>query len=586
MPVSFWTKVKTFQTIAQLLNFKTTIRNLVGNDMFRRLDTFTLNFLGSPIDTLLAKASGHSKTMLFRPIKANKAQSLGYKEGWRLGLEDALLGINTSDNSTQYELKSTRVFKTGVLGEAEKFLNIALRATDRAAVMATFRDSLEEQMQIANVDVASEEMTTQAMQIALYRTFQDDTVLSSMFSGIKRNLNKIGSKDGEFGLGELIMKYPKTPANILGRAIDYSPAGLVVTMLKLARDTSGDSYFKRRTTAEGLSRAIMGTGLIAIGALLARMGVLTGSNPEDDEDIYELQKQYGLRDFSVNVSAIGRHILSGFTDSTAGELKKGDIIASYDWAEPIAMGLAIGADTELGSGEAMDTLSTIVRALETGVTALADQPLLTGVANLFRYGDPVQGMTQIIKSMPSSFTPTLFSHVAQFIDGRDTDPYTFYSTGKQAYNLVANRIPGLRNTLPGRYSVLGDEDRYYPEDNNLVITAINTFLNPSITSKYMPTDEAQMIFDLYESSGNADIVPRKPQKTYTIDKVKYSFTPESWEQMSKWLGNRYKDEIGRAMSTYMRGWSPEEQADEIEFIIKEIKDEAKEKVLKLGTKLE
>ena len=180
----------------------------------------------------------------------------------------------------------------------------------------------------------------------------------------------------------------------------------------------------------------MGTGIIAIGAVLAKMGILTGSNPDDDEDIYKLEKQYGLRDFSVNVSALFRHIMSGFTDSKAGELRKGDRIASYDWAEPIAMGLAVGADTELGSGEAIDFLSTVVRAVEAGTTTLAEQPLLTGLSNLFRYGDITQGMTQAVKSMPSSFTPTLFSHVAQFLDGRDTDPYTFYGTGQQAWNLV------------------------------------------------------------------------------------------------------------------------------------------------------
>lgn len=597
MPVSFWTKVKTFQTIAQLLNFKTTIRNLVGNDMFRRLDTFTLNFLGTPIDAALAKATGNSRSMLFRPIKANQAQKLGYKEGWRLGLEDSVLGINTSDLDTQYELRSARVFKTGILAEAEKVLNIALRATDRAAVMATFRDSLAEQMELTGVDTATEEMTENAMAIALYRTFQDDTTLSQMFSTLKKGLNKIGSKDGEFGLGELIMKYPKTPANILGRAIDYSPAGVVVTALKLARDTSPKgSYLRQRMKAEGWSRAIMGTGLIATGAILARMGILTGSNPDDDEDIYKLQKQYGLRDFSVNVSALFRHIMSGFTDSKAGELKKGDIIASYDWAEPIAMPLAVGADTILGSGETKDILSTAIRAAETGATTLTDQPLLTGLSTMFRDKDPMKGLTEIAKGIPSSFTPSLFAHVAQFLDGRDTDPYTFYDKGRQAYNLVANRTPILRSALPSRYTTLGDEKRYYPENMNYFTRFINTFLNPSIASKYMPPKEAEFIFDLYNSTQDGDIVPRPPQKTYSIPTGRkdskgkgisdvYSFTPESWEEMSNWLGDEYKSRIGYAMNTYMKGWSAEEQAEEIKFIIKQVKDEAKEKAMKIGKKV-
>ena len=587
-PVSFWTKLKTFQTIAQLLNFKTTLRNLIGNRMFRELDTFTLNFFGTPIDKLLAAAT-KQRTMVFRYGDARKAQKKGYRQGRKLGIEDAILGINTFQEDTKFEFRRNRVFTEGVLGKAEMMLDIALRATDRAAYTAAFYDSLEEQMKIAKVDAPTEEMTERAAMIGLYRTFNDETALSSMFSGIKSNLNRIGfggekGKPKEFGLGELIMKYPKTPANILGRAIDYSPAGFVVTALKLFADT--DSYTKQRAVAEGLSRAIMGTGLIAIGALFAQAGILTGSNPEDDEDIYKLQKSYGLRDFSVNVSSIPRYILSGFQDPTAGELKKGDVIASYDWVEPIAMPLAVGADVILGSGETMDLLSTIIRTLETGASTLTDQPLLSGVANLFRYGDPVEGFTQIVKGIPGSFTPSLFAHAAQFVDGRDVDSYTFYGVGRQAYNMVANRVPGLRNTLPSRYTTLGDEKRYYPENMNFITRAINTFLNPAITSKYMPPKEAELLFDLYNETGDSDIVPRPPQKTYTIDKTKYTFDPESWEKMSNWLGDEYKSRIGYAMNTYMKSWSVEDQAEEIKFIIKEVKEEARERVKKLGTKVD
>ena len=74
--------------------------------------------------------------------------------------------------------------------------------------------------------------------------------------------------------------------------------------------------------------------------------------------------------------------------------------------------------------------------------------------------------------------------------------------------------------------------------------------------------------------------------SYTIDKVKYTFTRETWEVICKWLGNRYKQEISSAMNTYIRNWSAEEQADEIKYIIKQVKNEAREKVLELGTKIE
>ena len=422
-PVSFWEKLKAFRFMSMLLNFKTTTRNLIGNDMFRRLDTFTLNFLGTPIDKLLAMNT-KQRTQLFRFGEYQKLQRKGYIENFEVGLEDALLGIDTSDMDSKFDLRRTRTFDDGLLGKMETAMAVTMRATDRAAAGATFVDALQEQYELAELNglEVTEElkgvMSERAAMLGGYRTFNDDTVLSNMASGMQREMNKIGlggekRQPKDFGLGHVIMPFPKTPSNIVARAVDYSPAGAIVTMYKLYNEA--DPYTKQKIKVEGISRALMGSGLIATGIVLAKMGVLTGSNPDDDEDIYKLEKAYGLRDYSVNLSAIARHILGGFKDPTAGELRKGDRIASYDWAEPIAMTLAIGADTELGKGGTLSFLSTVVRAVEAGATALTDQPLLTGVADLFRYGDPIEGFTQTIKRLPSSFTPSLLAHVAQFI---------------------------------------------------------------------------------------------------------------------------------------------------------------------------
>ena len=102
-------------------------------------------------------------------------------------------------------------------------------------------DSLAEQMEIAGVTEATDEMMAIAVALGKYRTFQDETALSNMFTSIKKEvLESYGGVGGkieghnkrtpnEFGtLGDLIMPFPKTPANILGRAIDYSPVGAAI----------------------------------------------------------------------------------------------------------------------------------------------------------------------------------------------------------------------------------------------------------------------------------------------------------------------------------------------------------------------
>jgi hypothetical protein len=358
-----------------------------------------------------------------------------------------------------------------------------------------------------------------------------------------------------------------------------------MTVFKVAAEA--DPYLKQRMMVEGYARALAGTSIIGIGAGLASLGILTGSEPDEDKDLYELQKQSGLREFSINMSAFIRNV-SG--ERNASDLRPGDTLLSYDWAQPLSIPLAVGADAVYGSGEALDFLSTTVRAAEAGVTTLTEQPLLTGVANLFRYGDPVQGMTNALKGLPASFSPSLLSQVAQAMDGGATNPYSFYPVGRQAWNMVANKLPGNleigdipfgRGQIPDRIGVMGEEERWFGDDNFALRLAKST-LSPMIISEYMPSEEAQFLMDLYEASGNPDVIPNSPQRQYTVynrndEKVVVKPTAEQFVEWSKWLGENTKNDIADAMR-YGSNWSAEDMADEVKYLINERRKELKDMI--------
>ena len=58
------------------------------------------------------------------------------------------------------------------------------------------------------------------------------------------------------------------------------------------------------------------------------------------------------------------------------------------------------------------------------------------------------------------------------LDGRDTDPYSFYDDGRQAWNLIANRMPILREGMPQRHTVLGDPKHYTRRRRWFIIKSI------------------------------------------------------------------------------------------------------------------
>src|SRR5690606_8002377 len=101
---------------------------------------------------------------------------------------------------------------------------------------------------------ADENMLKIADEYGRYVTFQDNNVISKGLVKLKKGLN-LGK---DWGAGDLILKYPKTPGVLLMRALEYSPAGFVRSASILARP-----FFKKEPNTgevvQALSRAIIGT---------------------------------------------------------------------------------------------------------------------------------------------------------------------------------------------------------------------------------------------------------------------------------------------------------------------------------------
>ena len=214
-------KVSAIQTIHQLLNGKTILRNLIGNTGFAVVEALTQNLIGVPLDMLLGKFTSKRTMTTFQTKKAVE----GLFEGWRKCKEDVLEGIDTTGIEmsrlsgkkidpirSQYDLK-LGTFNDGFYSSLEKLTGLAMKATDRAAFGMTFKESLHNQMKAAKLKNPTQEMILNSMADGLYRTFQDTNMLSKLFSGLKKSLNL----HQDFGIGDLILKYPKTPANLFAR---------------------------------------------------------------------------------------------------------------------------------------------------------------------------------------------------------------------------------------------------------------------------------------------------------------------------------------------------------------------------------
>ena len=527
IPTSIGQKIGAIQTMAQLLNPKTFNRNLVGNLGFAAAEN-AKDFIATPLDSALALITKKRTTAL----PSFRTQIGGFGKGLAEGVEDAMQRINTSMINTQFDLPKTNVFKGKVMGSLEKLLNLELRATDRAFYQAAYDGSLYQQMKATGIKVPTEEMKEVAHFEALYKTFQDDNWVSKVFVGLKRTLNKIGIKD--FGMGDFVLKYPKTPANLLARGIDYSPGGFVNSLFQALKPVVGRP-FDQKKFVDSFSRAMLGTGgLIGAGALMHRLGIITG-RPEKDIDIKGIQRISGLGQYKINFSALKRFVFSGFNPEAA-KMEPGDMLVSYDWFQPMAIPLSMGANIDEGGGAEGQAMS-IIQSMTEGINTLQEQPLVSGVRRLLMKDSLSSTIEESLKGIPSSFIPTILNQVNQLIDNTQRNSYD-PDVWQYAFNLAKAKIPGLAQTLPPAIDAFGEDlNRYQGDSNNI----FNVFFNPAFTSWYKPTPESQMVLDLMEITGETKQAPRLVNKSYKINGVDKKLSPKQITALQRYVGTITKE---------------------------------------------
>jgi len=558
IPSTALQKISTIQTMAQLLNPKTFIRNLVGNLGFAGIENVT-DVISSPLDSALSLITGRRSTTLPSVSK----QITGAKRGFSEGVEDAMNRIDTYFVPTQFDLPKGGVFKGGVGASLEKLLSLELRAPDRAFYQAAYDGSLYQQMKAKGVIQPTDDMIEIAHHDALYRTFQDDNVVSRIFVGLKKGLN--AKKD--FGLGDIVLKYPKTPGNLLARGIDYSPIGFLNALFHATRPLVGHP-FNQRSFVQAVSRAIVGTtGGIGLGALLHNLDLIT-SRQDKDTDIRALERSVGLGKYKFNASAMVRFVMSGFNPEFA-KIKSGDRLVSYDWFLPQSIALSIGANLDEGlTKENFVSISeTVLTSLSEGLDTLAEQPLISGLQRVMRTQDFTSSVKEVLKGIPASFVPTFFSQINQLIDNTQRNVYS-PDTVSYALNIAKNKIPGLAQTLPPSVGAFGEDlERYQGESNNI----FNVFFNPAFISKFNPTPEAQMVLDLLGETGEKTQFPRVLKNTQIVNGESKKLSPTQITALQRYAGTATKYYFSSLVNDKnFQDISPEEKVEYIQKILTDI----------------
>lgn len=540
--------IRALARISMLLNPKTNVRNILGNVSITPISWID-DIIGTAIDKGVALKTGKRTTGLF-DLKSVKGLGKGVYESF----DDFRRHINTRDiDADRFEIgrggKSFNEYHTGkaqLLNPLSKALNaldrttsFLLEAGDRGFFEMWFMNSLNNQMRLNDVQTPTPEMIDVARQDALARTWQDTNGYTKFVSGIKKAFNSVNV--GGYGLGDIFIKFTKTPANLTKALVDYSPAGVVKAIASDGKRfyqavTRGQATPKlQRAFVNSLSKGITGTLLMILFAALADREILKGKG-DADKDVAEFEKNIlGIQPYSVKI---------------------GDQSYSYEWMQPIGGSAAIVADivqqmkgqkpTQYfkGGSEEEAAANAILSAIQSGGQVLYDQSFMQSLANLFESDSLVQGLIDGVFSEPSVFVPQIISQTSQLFDDTARRSYVSGRPLDTAQNKVLSKTP-LRTQLEPVVDVLGRE----VATNNSVW---NVYFNPANTYGADSTLAADEMYRVYQATGDNRAIPPKAPNSISItvdgEKQNISLTAEQKTIYQKTTGSIASNEVERLLS--------------------------------------
>lgn len=542
-----------------LSKLATTMRNLVSNGGVNIIDTVARD-ISVPLDKFISIFTGtRSVSMDYGYL--SKAARQGSLDGIAMASLETSLDVNGRENTGKYTSGGQRTFKMSgnaverFISTLEALQGYEMYVTDemsKGRTSAEVQRGLDKLYDKNKIKATDDSLRTGGQQEALYRTSQDETVLSNTALKVRDALNTVNSSivggTGEIALGDGLMPFVQVPANLADRAIDYSPAGLAKTTGKLTKAIS-DARKGNFTAADqarvvqSLGRNITGTTMIAIAAAMAANGLVRVDNPggdDENKDKTAFERMQGLRDTQWNLSATKRKLEGG--DPT---WKDGDDIVSISFLEPFNANLTIGAllaeDMEL---EGQLTAETALKDSFTGsLTAILDLPMFDtfgDVYDAYQYSDKertgdklLDAGNTLVANEVSSLIPNWMKGIRQGLDPYQRDLYT----KDDAWGQVADQyqaVFGKRSELPIKQDSFGRD----MTNEGGIQNFLNANILPGYVTKYHTDETMDEIARVAEATGKDSVYPsRKAPDTLSIDGEKVPLSSDEQKRYQQVYGN-------------------------------------------------
>lgn len=548
-PVSFTQKAAEARRLGFLLNPRTQVRNIAAN-VVQMPVTGLSDKVSAALQSLYAKTGTSPDFVQTKALYVDKASKDIAEQVWNQ-VKDTIDGSSAYEQPISDAVKNAEVFKLGagqqhnilanvpgmkkgaqaleaisqkftgknvfdqmsseksVLENIRQFTYGLLELGDAPFVKKSFTDSLANiaaANKITRADQITADMIAQATQDAMKATYKDDNAWTQLFSSI----HKLG------GVGEVVMPFTKTPANMVARSLDYSPVGLAKGLK--------DFYTKGGNPAEyidEIAKGLTGSAGMVLGAALYKSGVLTGAESENANK-KAFDKQNGFLPFAIHVP--GTNVYYRISDFQPSMMS---VITGAAWAQA-----ASGDETPEQAAKG---------AVVAFTNTLADNSNLSNIGDLFgNYDGLGGGLWDAALGLPQSMVPSLSNAVAKTTDTTVRNPYDATDPIQSQKNQIMAKIPGLSKELPAAYDTWGNEKQ---RDN----AAFEQFLDPAAFTNQTASSRDKEIQRLYEATGDIGVYPPSVKNGTDVDGLKLDNTQTSeYQRTAGQLNRQIVDEVMRS----------------------------------------
>lgn len=521
LPLSFQQKLSNWRYFAMLANPTTHIRNMTGNALMagaRRVKDAVATGLER---AFVPDASERAHAVYSRRSQADR---LAYADRSFEAHRQDLMGGGKYGFET-FLKQNQRLFEGRALNALAQLNFKALEGEDAIFLRSAYRDAMVQYLTAQRLDPAA--LTPQqeaaaadwAGQEALRATFRDASQLAAL-------LNRAANTGPVARLAvEGVMPFKKTPINIAKRGVEFSPIGILQGAYQLTAGVKSGRY----TVAQGIDRiasGITGTGLMALGAMLARLGVLRGAG-EDDQKYETFLRAGGAQGYSLTLGDWSVNI-SGLAPATI----------------PLFMGVSLYETIE--REEAFD-MSALVDALAGATDPLMEMSFMSSLNSaLESYNQNGLGGAlgavawNAASSYLSQYVPTFTGKVGQFADPveRTTKADATSPLGGSLDSFlrsVLKKVPGAEATLEPAVDVWGRTQRR-TAFGEWALDFFNTFLSPGTVRVQNRTAVDEELIRLVEATGETGFLPTAGQKYFTVGGQRFEMDARQYTLYSQERG--------------------------------------------------